>query len=111
MIQIRISRTADGDISGFTMQGHAQFADKGKDIVCAGVSAVAFGSLNAVIALTPIEPDITIEEDGFLKCSLSQPLEGEGNKQVQLLLEGMIVSLQTIEREYPEYVKIKFMKS
>ncbi|KRG11448.1 ribosomal-processing cysteine protease Prp [Lederbergia galactosidilytica] len=110
MIQIRISHSADGDISGFTMEGHAQFADKGKDIVCAGVSAVAFGSLNAVMALTSIEPNITIEEDGFLKCLLPHSLEGEVKKQVQLLLEGMLVSLQTIEREYPEFVKIKFIK-
>ncbi|MFS0612554.1 ribosomal-processing cysteine protease Prp [Lederbergia ruris] len=109
MIRIQVSRTVNGDISGFTMQGHAQFADKGEDIVCAGVSAVAFGSLNAVIALTPIEPDISIEEDGFLECQLPYPMEEEVKKQVQLLLEGMIVSLQTIEREYPEFVKIKFI--
>ncbi|MCJ7839908.1 ribosomal-processing cysteine protease Prp [Lederbergia sp. NSJ-179] len=108
MIRIDISHTVDSKISGFTMEGHANFADKGEDIVCAGVSAVAFGSLNAVISLTGIEPEITTEENGFLKCILPHSLSDEVSEKVQLLLEGMIVSLQTIEREYPDFVKIKF---
>ena len=33
------------------MNGHADFAAHGQDLVCAGASAVVFGSINAVIAL------------------------------------------------------------
>ena len=38
-----------------------------KDIVCAGASAVSFGAINAVHALTGVTPDIEQEESGFLE--------------------------------------------
>ncbi|WP_062104563.1 ribosomal-processing cysteine protease Prp [Bacillus niameyensis] len=109
MIRILIERT-NNMISSFTMEGHADFAEKGQDIVCAGVSAVAFGSVNAVMALTGVEPEIEQTESGFLKCSIPEQLEKETSSQVQLLLDGMVVSLQTIEREYGEYLKLTYKK-
>lgn len=88
------------------MSGHANFANKGEDIVCAGVSVVAFGSVNAIIALTGVELDIKQGESGFLKCTVPHTLEEETSKQIQLLLEGMLISLKTIERDYGSYVTI-----
>lgn len=108
MIRVHIKRGFDDKISSFTMEGHADFANKGEDIVCAGASAVAFGSVNSIIALTGIEPDIEQSQSGFLKCSIPNNLPKETAEQVQLLLKGMIVSLQTIEREYSSYINISF---
>ena len=67
MINITINRSKSGFIQSFTMSGHALFANHGKDIVCAGASAVSFGTINAVHALTGIIPDIEQGEDGFLE--------------------------------------------
>ncbi|MBW8350191.1 ribosomal-processing cysteine protease Prp [Bacillus sp. IITD106] len=108
MIFVNVEKTLDGRIRSFTMDGHANFADKGQDIVCAGASAVAFGAVNAIISLTGIEPEIEQSESGFLKCTFPTESTGESFKQVQLLLEGMIVSLQTIEKDYKDYIKITF---
>ena len=94
-------------ITSFTLSGHADFAKKGSDIVCAGVSAVSFGSVNAIISLTDIEPEIEQgQEGGYLRCVFPENLSPETEEKVQLLLNGMLVSLQTIEREYGEYMKI-----
>ncbi|MCR2820532.1 ribosomal-processing cysteine protease Prp [Lederbergia panacisoli] len=101
MIFVNVEKTQDGKISSFTMKGHADFAEKGQDIVCAGASAVAFGSVNAIIALTEVEPEIEQSESGFLKCTFPTHVP-----EVQLLLESMIISLQTIERDYKDYIKI-----
>jgi len=92
------------------MNGHADFADRGKDLVCAGVSAVAFGSLNALMKLTGIEPEIEQSEGGFLKCTLPGNLSEKEEEQAQLLLEGMIVSLETIEQDYSQYIQLTFQK-
>lgn len=108
MIRVHIERTAKGKVSSFTMEGHAGFAEHGHDIVCAGASAVAFGSVNAIMALTGIEPAIEQSESGYLKCSFPDQLSEDTSNQVQLLLEGMIVSLQTIERDYKSHIKITF---
>ncbi|UQD52888.1 ribosomal-processing cysteine protease Prp [Bacillus methanolicus] len=108
MIKITINRTESGQIQSFTMSGHAGFAEYGNDIVCAGASAVSFGALNSVIALTGIEPVIEQEESGFLRCEFPMDLPKETQEKVQLLLEGMVVSLQTIERDYGKHIKITF---
>jgi uncharacterized protein len=108
MIQVTITRLESGLIHAFTLSGHAQFANRGRDLVCAGVSAVSFGAVNAVISLTGIEPMIEQGKDGFLRCVIPDNLSDETQKKVQLLLEGMIVSLQTIEKDYGKHIKITF---
>jgi uncharacterized protein len=109
MISITINRSESESIQSFIISGHAFFADRGKDIVCAGASAVAIGAINAVHALIGVTPEIE-QEDGFLRCVVPDKLPEDINEKVQLLLEGMIVSLQTIEEEYGEHIKITFKK-
>jgi uncharacterized protein YsxB (DUF464 family) len=107
MINVTIVRSSSGEITSFTLSGHAFFAEHGNDIVCAGVSAVSFGAVNAIIALTGVEP--VIEQDqrgGFLRCDFPVLNDQKKAEQVQLLLEAMLVSLETIERDYGKHVKI-----
>ncbi|EMT46329.1 MULTISPECIES: ribosomal-processing cysteine protease Prp [Anoxybacillus] len=106
MIRITVHRTVEGTIRSFTISGHAHFAKRGQDIVCAGVSAISFGAVNAIIALTNVKPIIQQGKDGYLHCELPAIEDAKAADHVQLLLEGMIVSLQTIERDYGKYVKI-----
>lgn len=108
MIDITINRNHKGFIESFTMSGHALFDDHGKDIVCAGASAVSFGTINAVHALTGIVPHIQQGEDGFLSCHIPENLPIDIEDKIQLLLQGMVVSLQTIEEQYGEHIKITF---
>lgn len=110
MIDAVIYRTQSGAIQSFAISGHAFFAERGQDIVCAGVSAVSVGAINAVNVLTGITPEITHDEDGFLRCALPKHLSESVNEKVQILLEGMVVQLQTIEENYREHIKITFKK-
>jgi uncharacterized protein YsxB (DUF464 family) len=109
MIGITINRTESDAILSFEISGHAFFANRGKDIVCAGVSAVSVGAINAVHALTGVTPKIE-QGEGFLRCVIPEKLSEDINEKVQLLLEGMAVSLRTIEEEYGEHIKITFKK-
>lgn len=109
MISITINRSESESIQSFIISGHAFFADRGKDIVCAGASAVSVGAINAVHALTGVAPEIE-QGDGFLRCVVPDKLPEDINEKVQLLLEGMVVSLRTIEEEYGEHIKITFKK-
>lgn len=87
------------------MTGHADFAEHGKDLVCAAASAVSFGAVNSVYTLTQTEPDVDIGNDGG---HLSVRLPDPEDESVQLILKSMIVSLQTIERDYGEHIKVTF---
>lgn len=108
MIKVTITRNNADKIQSFAISGHAFFAEKGNDIVCAGVSAVSIGAINAVHALTGITPEIEQKDDGFLHCILPEISEGDAYEKMQLLFEGMTVSLQTIEEEYGQYIQITF---
>ncbi|PLT30135.1 ribosomal-processing cysteine protease Prp [Peribacillus deserti] len=111
MINVIFDYARNGKIQSFTMSGHADFAEHGLDIVCAGASAVSFGTVNAIMALADVEPEIEMEGDGgYLKCVMPRSITGETSDKVQLLLEAMLISLQTIERDYEQYIKITINK-
>ncbi|WP_367616881.1 ribosomal-processing cysteine protease Prp [Heyndrickxia coagulans] len=55
MIRVRIKRKKNGNISSFEMSGHAEFAGYGQDIVCAGASAVSFGTVNAIMEVAGVD--------------------------------------------------------
>ena len=110
MIRMTINRKKTGFIYSFILDGHAHFAHHGEDIVCAGVSAVSFGTVNSIIKLTGVNPDIDMRENGFLQCTIPENLSDDVQDKVQLLLEGMVISLQTIEQDYGKHIKITFKK-
>ncbi|MDX8364061.1 ribosomal-processing cysteine protease Prp [Cytobacillus sp. IB215665] len=105
MINVKIDRANDGTIQSFTMSGHAYQAAHGQDIVCAGASAVSIGTINAIYALTNTEPIIQ-QQDGYLYCEVPSNINKVVADKIQLLLEGMLVSLKSIEQEYGDYIKI-----
>ncbi|MBY8912780.1 ribosomal-processing cysteine protease Prp [Bacillus sp. YC2] len=108
MIQatIRRSRTEE-DVLSFEMTGHADFAEHGRDLVCAAVTAVVFGAVNAVIALAPLEPILDIGQDGgYFYFEFPEAADQEAFQKAQLLIEGMIVSLETIERDYNDHLRL-----
>lgn len=110
MIKVHVKRRASGDIELITIDGHAGFADPGQDIVCAAVSGISFGTINAIDMLLGVELPVEQGENGFLRCS-SPVYQPEVQEKVQLLLDGMIASLQSVAIEYGKFIKIHDQKS
>jgi len=108
MIVVSILRRQDNGIEGFEVEGHANYAKAGQDIVCAGVSAVTVGTVNSIETLTGIVMDSEME-NGFLNANLpsSVVIQPEVMNQVQLLLASMVVMLEGIEGSYGKYIKIQ----
>ncbi|MFD2628676.1 ribosomal-processing cysteine protease Prp [Oceanobacillus kapialis] len=105
MIQATIYRN-DNRITAFKLSGHADSGPYGYDLVCAGVSAVSIGTVNAVFSLCNAELQIEQGEDGgYLYVQIPDTVNNM--EQVQLLFEGMLVSLQSIENEYGEFITIR----
>lgn len=95
-------------IIAFELSGHAQSGPYGYDLVCAGVSAVSFGAVNAMIQLCEIDLKIKQKnEGGYLHVLLPDSMDVAIMEKTQLLLEGMLISLQTIEREYHQFITIE----
>ena len=105
MIKVIIKKQKS-NILGIKVTGHANSADYGKDLICAGVSTVSFGILN------------TLDKKGYLVSSIDYEMD-EGkinikvidwNKEIQLILETFEISLMTIEESYPDYIQIRRME-
>lgn len=106
MIQVHVYRDPLKQIRAFVMEGHAYYADPGKDIVCAGATAVAVGAVNAVEELLGVDLHPNAES-GLLEFEL-EPMQDEAlHMKVQLLLDAMVSMLRTIERSYDEYIQIQ----
>lgn len=107
MIHVTITRNQDNNIMAFELSGHAESGPHGHDLVCAAVSAVAFGMTNAVIKHSEIEPIVDQGgEGGYLNVSLPNDLTKEQEAKATLLLAGMLTALETIERDYGQHISI-----
>ncbi|HAM81420.1 ribosomal-processing cysteine protease Prp [Ornithinibacillus bavariensis] len=107
MIKVTVYRD-NNQIKSFELSGHAESGPYGYDLVCAGVSAVSFGAVNAVLKMTDIELEIEQgHEGGYLRVSIPDSVDEGLMERAQLLFEGMIVSLETIERDYNQFITIQ----
>jgi uncharacterized protein len=106
MIKVTVYRNDDRTIHAFQVKGHAGYAASGQDIVCAGVSAVTVGTVNAIEALLAVELPSEMK-DGWLSSRIPSDLPGDVHQQVQLLLESMVVMLQSIQDSYGKHIKLQ----
>ncbi|MGE5654134.1 MAG: ribosomal-processing cysteine protease Prp, partial [Bacillota bacterium] len=61
MLSIKIEGSSGDDLVGFEVRGHAEYADAGEDIVCAGVSAVLQTAALALEQLFSIKPHLVVK--------------------------------------------------
>ena len=96
---IRVSIISSGEIvNGLEVKGHANFAEHGKDLVCAGVSCIITGGFNA-LNKEDVE-EITLEE-GYAKVVVKPE-----SKSIDVI-NVILIQLQTIQESYPKFIKIK----
>ena len=97
MIRISFKYDADGVPIAFRMDGHAGFARKGKDIVCAAVSVLAINTVNSVECFTDDEFTLdTDDERGYMCFSFDKEPSGEA----RLLLKSFELGIRGIVEEY-----------
>lgn len=100
MITIEV-KNKDNFINYIKIKGHAGYAEKGFDIVCASVSSIAITTVNAVVRLD--DKVITYsEEDGLLEINILKY-----NETVNILIENMISMFEELEKQYKNYIKIR----
>ncbi len=103
MIKAEISYKGKG-FESLLVKGHANTGDYGKDLVCAAVSAVTVGAMNA---LENPDEDFEIEiESGRVSCVAKAGIS-EHDEDV---IETLIIQLKTIEASYPNAIDIKERK-
>ncbi len=106
MTTVIIRKTADGEYKGFTCMGHAGFAGKGKDIVCASVSMLVINTFNSMERLAGEKMEVKENaKTGFLHCTFPQKLSYEG----KLFMDSMVLGLSETEKKYgKKYLTLNF---
>ncbi|NLC69110.1 MAG: ribosomal-processing cysteine protease Prp [Clostridiaceae bacterium] len=105
MIRIRFFRDKEGFIWKFDIRGHSGYAEKGKDIICAGVSALGYTAVGALAELTGINN--YAEKEGYMECSIPGDVKDDLKPSVKVILETVFIGLKQIENSYKEYVVVE----
>ncbi|MBR2788421.1 MAG: ribosomal-processing cysteine protease Prp [Erysipelotrichaceae bacterium] len=89
-----------GTYLSLRVSGHAEFGEYGKDLVCASVSSIMFGFMNALDAL---DEKIDIEQ-------LENDIVITNHTNLQVVddyFELVIMQLKTIEESYGDFIKVE----
>jgi uncharacterized protein YsxB (DUF464 family) len=89
------------NVMEMTISGHANAANKGEDLICAGVSAITVGTLNALDELVHGSIDDSMKEGWIHIIVLST------NPTQQVILHTMLIQLKSIQEAHPKYIQIK----
>ncbi|PMB01723.1 hypothetical protein CEN49_27100 [Fischerella thermalis CCMEE 5273] len=112
MIAIRLERDGKGRLERVLIRGHAQAGPYGQDLVCAAVSGIAIGMVNAIESLLQTRVyQVADDHEGYLDCRIPQDLEHDREKSVRLLLEAMAESLRQVALEHPSHVSMEEVKT
>jgi len=83
-----------------TIKGHAGFDEKGKDIVYASVSSIVITTINGIIEINPEAIDYSDLDNEIIIRKLKE------DETVNKLLNNMILLLESLEKDYKDYIKI-----
>lgn len=110
MITVTIHHDEGRNVSSFEFSGHAEYDQTGKDLVCAGASTIAIGTVNAIYALLNIEPQIeqATEGGGYLRVDLPTDISSEIDAKLQLIVQVMTAQVYSMVENYGQYIQIKY---
>ncbi len=107
MTKITIHKTKTGGYLGFTCEGHAGYADSGKDIVCAAISMLVINTVNSFEKITKEPVQVKAAENtGIIECLFTQHPISESSK---VLMDSLVLGLSQVEKQYGQkHCKLRF---
>lgn len=106
MTKITIYKDSIGNIRGYKVEGHTEFDELGKDILCSAISITTQSpliSLENVCYIDKKDIEYTIY-DGYLEVNLINGIDSEKLYCANIILESMVLTLESLN--YPEHVSI-----
>lgn len=105
MTEIEILRK-NGRIISYKAVGHAEYDEYGSDIVCAALSIALQFPLAGFQDVLEIYPRFEISSEGLLSVELADmDLKGK-EREVNTLLESMLVIVKQLSKDYPKNIKL-----
>ena len=92
-------------ITGFSVSGHSGYAESGKDIVCAAISAVVTMAEATINDVCGAKAKVRVKEEDA-RITLTLPASCDEEETVQAVLAGMLVTLCNMRDDYPDYIEV-----
>ena len=108
MITATFFKDSNGIHRGFSVIGHAGYAERGQDIICAGVSFLSINTVNSIEKFTSDKFNANMEENtGLLTFSF---IDKDISEKSRLLIDSLILGLTGISDEYKDehFIQIIF---
>lgn len=99
MIYIRVQEK-EGRIAELRISGHAESEDHGRDLICAGVSCIAFGLCNALDELTD-SAGFEIQ-DNDIRIYLPEP-----DNTAEIILRTGLIQFATAAETNSDFIEIE----
>lgn len=101
MIRARIAK------NGFEISGHSGYSQAGEDIVCAAASAAAGLVICAAEEVMGLKCTVEADESvPLLRFFVSSENEKSYLIACEYFLKALELQLLSVQREYPEYIKV-----
>lgn len=104
MITAKIQLSADGQVAGFKVSGHAGYAEEGSDIICSAVSAICYTAVGYIDEKlnkcfnTGVEFEESDGNMSYRRNRLSQ--DAAVRSDIDAVLAAMVIGLKQIEESY-----------
>ena len=92
-------------ITGFSVSGHSGYAEAGKDIVCAAISAVVGMAEATINDVCGAKAKVRVKSD-TARITLTLPASCDEEESVQAVLAGMLLTLCSLRDDYPDYIEV-----
>jgi len=109
MITVMLFKNKQNQFVGFTMEGHAGYAEEGADIVCAAATTAAMTAVNGLTDVVGIsmQPEVS---SGCINCMLPVELSDNQAHDAFVILKSMELTFINLTELYGDYITMKVQK-
>ncbi|MDN5332589.1 MAG: uncharacterized protein PWP45_1814 [Tepidanaerobacteraceae bacterium] len=106
MIRITVTLDENERVRELSLKGHAGYAEYGRDIVCAAVSALVETAVLGLENVAEIRI-FPVKKEGYFYLTLPENEEEQKLFKAFIILETTVLGLKDIARTYPAHVKFE----
>ncbi|MDO4793489.1 MAG: ribosomal-processing cysteine protease Prp [Filifactor alocis] len=104
MIYVLITKDSRKKRWQISLKGHADYAKRGEDIVCAGVSVLVQSIFNGLTEVLGYKLSYRMK-DGYFSFQLPTSYL-EHDERVKVMLDTLVLNLKDLEKTYKKHIKL-----
>ena len=104
MIEVKAYPYPWGGFKGMEISGHAEYAEYGKDIVCAGISALVETAILGLENVACLKPEV-VKKTGYVSILLPDDVPMDKLQKAAVILETIYLGFEDISKSYPKNIR------